>query len=74
VPSAPCRAPAELDAAFNKFRAVRSGLAAVYDAIPDFNPGYRKEVLSYFDEFYKKLDNPSDVKKTFIDKCVKEAF
>jgi hypothetical protein len=65
----PCRTPAELEVVFNKFRAVRPGLAGVYDAVPDFNPGYRKEVLRYFDDFYKKLDNPSDVKKIFIDKC-----
>jgi hypothetical protein len=53
---------------------VRAGIAGIYDAIPDFDPGYKKDVLNCFDQFYKNLEDPAEIKKAFIDKCLKDGM
>ncbi len=41
---------------------------ALYDSLPDLNPGYRKDALSYLDEFYRAIDQ-TRVKRSFVDGC-----
>jgi len=65
----PCRTVAELQPQFDKFRAIKSDVMAIYTTLPDFSEKYRRSALSYLEEFYKTLDKPSDVKKAFIDGC-----
>jgi hypothetical protein len=65
----PCRTVEELQPLFEKVRAVKADVLALYTTLPDLSPKYRRDSLSYLEEFYKTLDRPSDVKKAFVDGC-----
>jgi hypothetical protein len=67
----PCRTEAELETWFAKFRAIRPGIAPMYDSLADFDPGAKKKALAYLDEFYRTIDRPAAVKTAFIDHCLK---
>jgi hypothetical protein len=70
----PCRPPEELETFLAKFRAVRPQVMDFYDALPDLSDNSRREVKDYLDGFYRTLDRPTDVKRAFIDGCVKEGM
>jgi len=65
----PCKTAAELEPYFAKFRAAKSDLMGLFDALPDMNPGYVRDAKKYLDDFYKTIDRPGSVKSQFIDNC-----
>jgi hypothetical protein len=65
----PCKTAAELEPYFAKFRAAKSNIMALFDALPDMTTGYSKDAKKYLDEFYKTIDKAGSVKSTFIDNC-----
>jgi len=70
----PCRTPAELEEAFTQFRAARSELTAVYDSIPALKPKYVSAAKKYLDQFYRTIERPDSVKRSFIDGCEKQPY
>ena len=71
----PCRVESELDGLLAQFRAVRPQLAPMYDSLPElFDAGAKKQAIAYLDQFYKTIDRPADVKKAFIDQCLKRGL
>ena len=70
----PCRTPAELEELFDRFRAVRSDLLAVYDSVPTLKPKYVTDARKYLDQFFQTIDRPERVKKAFIDQCGTRPF
>ena len=67
-----CRPLEEYAPTFDKFRAVKNDVLALYDNQPAFTAASRQEAKSYIEKFYKTLDTPGDAKKAFVDTCVKE--
>jgi hypothetical protein len=65
----PCHTPEALEPVLQRFRAARSELLAVYDAVPSLKPGYVAEAKKYLDQFFRTIDNPASVKRSFIDGC-----
>jgi hypothetical protein len=63
----PCRTSAELEPVLERFRAHRSDILALYDAVPDLDPAYRREAKDYLEAFFRTIDRQGDVKRTFID-------
>lgn len=71
----PCRTEDELTRFFETFRAIRPDLGSMYDSLPDFfDEGNRKKALSYLDGFYKTAEKPAEIKKAFLDKCLKRGL
>jgi hypothetical protein len=64
----PCRTAAELEPHFAKFRELRTAVYALYDE-PALTDASRRSARSYLDAFYRTIDFPGDVKRTFIDAC-----
>jgi hypothetical protein len=66
----PCRSEAEFDLVLEKFRAKKSEVMALYDSLPDLNPGYCKQTRTYLENFYAAVER-NRVKKTLVDGCVR---
>jgi hypothetical protein len=70
----PCRAPDDLQPVLDQFKTHRAEMFAVYDSLPDLDAGYRREAKDYLNEFFRTLDRPGDVKRTFTDgQCSKKS-
>jgi hypothetical protein len=71
----PCRTREELQPFFDSFKSIRAGVQIIYDSLPElFDAGSKKKAIGYLDGFYKTIDKPGDVKKAFIDKCLKRGL
>jgi hypothetical protein len=47
----------------------------MYDSLPEFfDAGAKKRAIGYLDGFYKTLEKPNDVKKAFLDRCLKRGL
>ncbi len=57
-------------ASLQKFRDGRDAIYAVVDAQEGLTSSTRKSVVKYIDKFYKLIDDPQDVDKHIIGKCV----
>jgi hypothetical protein len=66
----PCRTLAELEPLLAKFLAKRTEMLALVDAIPDMEPGRRKDAKKYLEEFLSLAGNPARVKRVLVDGCV----
>jgi hypothetical protein len=67
----PCRTSEELEPLFVKMRGVKPDIFAMYDGLADLNNSYRRQAKSYLEDFYRTIDRPRDVKRAFIDGCLK---
>jgi hypothetical protein len=67
----PCRTPAELEPALEKFRAKKSEVMALYDSQPDLEPAYRRDARKYLEEFYSLISRPDRVKRVLVDGCAR---
>lgn len=65
----PCRTAEQLEEHFARFRAARTEMLRVYDAVPKIQPDYPREARAYLDEFFGTIDRPARVKRAFIDGC-----
>ncbi len=57
-------------ASLQEFRDGRDAIYAVIDAQEGLTSGTRKSIVGYVDKFYKLIDDPRDVEKHIIDKCI----
>jgi hypothetical protein len=65
----PCRTPEELEPVLARFRSVREPVLALYDRVPNLDAGYRKDARGYLEQFFRLIDRPENVKRTFVDAC-----
>ena len=65
----PCRTAAEFAPLFDKMRAIRADVEAIYKTMPGFSASYRNNALNYLNEFYRTIERPYDIKRAFIDGC-----
>jgi len=71
----PCRTDAELQPYFQQFRSIRVGLDEMYGSLPElFDADAKKKALRYLDGFYKAFEKPAEIKKAFLDKCLKRGL
>lgn len=69
----PCRPMAELQPYFERFKAAKPAILALYDH-PEFNDTSRSQSRSYIEEFYKVLDSSTLAERAFVRGCVKEGM
>lgn len=67
----PCRTPEELEATFAQFRSAKAEIYRLYDDLPAFTDASRQDGQKFLDGFYQALDKPADVKRAFVDGCVR---
>jgi hypothetical protein len=65
----PCRTIEQFDAAAAPFRAKRGELLAVVDGMKDLEGSARGEVKDYLESFFRTIDKPDSIKKTFVNGC-----
>jgi hypothetical protein len=65
----PCRTADEFDASAAAFRAKRTEILALTDSLPDLERTARSEMKEYLEAFFRSIDKPASVKKTFFDGC-----
>ena len=67
----PCRPVDEFKPYFETMKTHKAAMYALYDELPLFTDTSRKEAKAYLDEFFKLIEKPNDVKRHFLDTCVK---
>ncbi len=70
----PCRTPAEFEPAFERFRARKDEMLALFDSLPELQPSNRKQARQYIEDFYSTIDRKDRVKRLLIDSCTKSGM
>jgi len=65
----PCRTVDELETSAALFRAKRSAMASVIDGMKELESQTRGEMKDYLDGFFRSIQNPTSIKKQFVDGC-----
>ena len=65
----PCHTAEEFEPFFEKTRALKPKIMALYDTLPDMTPQYRQNAKNYLEQYYRTISRPVDVKKAFIEDC-----
>jgi hypothetical protein len=65
----PCRTTDEFDAAAAPFRAKRTEMLALVDAMRDLDQSLRGEMKEYIGGFFRAIDKPASIKKALVDAC-----
>jgi len=64
-----CQPDSVLDPVLARFRSAKDSMYAAVRAVPDLPERDARDVLEYFDEFYKLLDNRGAVNREFVRGC-----
>ena len=64
-----CRTAEELTPVLRRFDEKKDAIYDLYRNQEGLDPKMRDDALKYYDEFYKTIDDPKAVKRTFIDDC-----
>ena len=70
----PCRTVEELDAAAEPFRAHKADMVAAIDSMKELNGSHKGEMKDYLDSFFKTIDKPDSIKKTFVNGCKPQPY
>jgi hypothetical protein len=65
----PCRTVEQFDAAAEPFRAHKADMLAAVDALKDLNDSHRRKVKDYLESFFRRIETPESIRKTFVDGC-----
>ena len=65
----PCRTTEQLDAVAAPFRAKRADMFALVESMKDLAPQARNEIKDYLDAFFRTIDKPESIRKTFVNGC-----
>jgi len=52
-----------------RFRAAKDSIYAAVRAVPDLREGDVRSILSYFDGFFREIDDPGTVRRVFVRGC-----
>jgi len=64
-----CRTPDDFAPLFARFNAAKDSIYALYRGQPDLEPKRVEQALSYYDEFYRTINEPRRAKHELIDGC-----
>lgn len=67
----PCRTATEWQPLFDRVKAKKPELLALFDTLPGLSEGYRRSASGYLEEFYRMIDRPAEVRRALIEPCVK---
>jgi hypothetical protein len=64
-----CQPDSVLMPVLARFRAAKDSIYAAVRAVPDLREGDARSILSYFDDFFRAIDNPGTVQREFVRRC-----
>lgn len=64
----PCATAEELAPIFAKFNEKRAAIRELYQRLP-LDDGYKRRAIEYYDDFYRVISDPRQVKREFIESC-----
>ena len=64
-----CQPDSVLLGAIARFRAAKDSIYANVRDVPDLPEGDVRNVLEYFDDFFKVIENPGAVRREFVRNC-----
>ena len=65
----PCRTVDELETSAALFRAKHTAMASLIDGTKELESQARGEMKDYLDGFFRSIQNPTSIKKQFVDGC-----
>jgi hypothetical protein len=65
----PCRTVEEFDAAAQPFRARKADMIGVIESLKELNGSHKSEMKDYLESFFRAIQTPESIKKTFVDGC-----
>ena len=65
----PCRTVEELDAAAEQFRTHKADMIAGIESLKELNGSHKSEMKDYLESFFRTIDKPDSIKKSFVNGC-----
>jgi hypothetical protein len=66
-----CPTPAQLKAVLDRFREKRPAMEAVFAQLPQLAPDRLKKMKGFYDDFWKRIDDPKSIPKEVASDCLK---
>jgi hypothetical protein len=66
-----CPTPEQLKTTLDVFRAKHAAIDAIFAQVPQLSPGKAKQMKSFFDDFWKRLDDPRGLQREIAGDCQK---
>jgi len=66
-----CMSPAQFKTVIDRFRAKRPAMEAVLTQVPQLSPERAKHMKGFFDDFWKRTDDPRGLQREISDDCQK---
>lgn len=66
-----CLTPPQLKSVLDRFRAKRPAMEAVFAQLPQLAPDRVKKMQGYFNDFWKRIDDPRGLQREISDDCQK---
>jgi hypothetical protein len=66
-----CVTPAQFKDVIDRFRSKKPAIDAVFTQLPQLAPDRAKRMKGYFDDFWKRLDDPRSLQKEVAEDCQK---
>jgi hypothetical protein len=71
----PCMPAAEIEPVLDQFRARKAEILSLYETFPGLTSEYRRSAKDFLGSFFRGLDRPGDVKRTFVEGgCTKNSM
>lgn len=65
----PCRTVDEFNTAAESFRARKADMIAAIESLKELNGTHKGEMKDYLESFFRAIEKPESIKKTFVDGC-----
>jgi hypothetical protein len=65
----PCRTVEEFHAAAEPFRAHRAEMFAALESVKDLNGSHKNDMKLFLESFFRGIETPEAIKRTFVDGC-----
>jgi hypothetical protein len=66
-----CPTPDQFKVTIERFRAKRAAIDAIFTQLPQLAPDRAKRMKGFFDDFWKRLDDPRGLQKEVTEDCLK---
>ena len=66
-----CPTPAQLKTVLDRFRERRPAIDAVFAQVPQLAPDRAKKMKGFYDDFWKRIDDPKSIPKEIASDCLK---
>lgn len=65
----PCLPPAQWQPIFDRFNSAKPAVDSIYKSVPSLDQKRAKEVIAFYEDFYKTISDPRAAKRAVVDVC-----